>query len=198
MGMSPTKINWMRQRDFIHVTQMGGWLASASVGAGVPLMDEIGTTGLVGCLTDTAGDDIGHTMAIPTNWARNQPIRVRAIWESAAAAVGDRDITWKFLYTLLIPDTTALIVPATALDTVIVADVPLGTALTIQRSPAGVINANTIGDTVLYMAFLMEMQAFNAALSEDKHLIGVEFEYTPRFGQGKPSPEARAWSAAEK
>jgi hypothetical protein len=196
MGMSPTKINFMRQRDFIHVSQMGGQDAGASVGAGVPVMAEISTFGIVGCLMAFAGDDIAHVMAIPTNWARNQPIRVRAIWECAAAAVGARDITWKFLYSLITPDTTALIVPATALDTAIAVDVPLGTANTVQRSPAGIINANTIGDTVLYMSFLMEMDAFHADLSEDKHLLGVEFEYTVRMGHGKPL-EGPAWSHAE-
>ena len=196
MGMSPTKINWMRQRDFIPVWSMQGHVADAGVGVGAPDLAEVAAIGLVGCLM-VDSDDLQHIMVIPTNWARNQPIYVRGVWEHAAST-GTKTITWKFLYQLVTPDSTALAKPATALDTAIVADTAITTAQTCQRTAAGIINAGTIGDNVLYMHWLMERDASTGTFSDAVHLLGVEFEYTPRFGQGKPAPEARGWSASEK
>lgn len=178
--------------DLLGVT---GVQPPASCGAGLPVMKEITTLGLSGLLMEEAGDDVRHFMRIPSHWDRNHPIYVRAIWSSLAAAVGDRDITWKFLYALLTANTTALAAPATALDTALVADPPVGTSKTLQATADGIINAGTIADANTHISFLMEMDAFDAAFTEDKYLLGVEFDYTPRFGRGQVRREARSWQA---
>lgn len=214
MGIGGSKLDLMRQRLFIPVTEFSGLqqiaftpttgtpvpvdTLLASAGAGNALLEEIGTTGLMALVMVSAADDIAHTMIVPSDWDRHQPIYVRVIWASEAAAVGDRDITWKFMYAELTPGVTAIAAPTTVLDTVLVAQAPLGTAKTFERSAtAGKINANAIADASLYWSFIVEMDAFDAAFTEDKYLIGVELEYTPKPGaySAHSQREGLAWVA---
>lgn len=153
-----------------------------SVGAGTPKVKEVSTFGVSGLRVNTAGDDVRHMMPVPQDWSRNHPIQVRMIWSSEAAAVGARTITWKFLYKLLIPGTTAIAAPSTALDTVIIAQAPLGTAFTLERSPAGILQPPGLGyNENAHIIFLCENDAFDAAFTENKVFHGVEFEYTPNY-----------------
>lgn len=160
-----------------------------SAGTGTPLLEEINSLGQMGLLLDAAGDDVRHHMAIPGDLDRMHPVFLRAVWTTAAAAVGDRDITFKILYGCYEAGTDQLAAPATALDTAIVADVPTGTAYTVEKTAAGVINAGQLsGDTI---GLLTEMDAFDAALTEDKFLLGIEMEYTPQQAN-RASPRRRA------
>lgn len=167
----------------------------ASAGAGNPYMTEIGSLGLAGMLMAAAADDVRHTMIVPSHWNRHHDIGVRVIWSSEAAAVGDRDVTWKFLYLELTPGTTALAAPATALDTVITAQAPAGTAKVIERGNQGIIAANSIADAALYWSFLVEMDAIDAAFTENVYLLGVEFEYVPVLTPGSDRIKPRSWQA---
>lgn len=171
-------------------------LALVSAGIGSAPLEEINSLGLMGLKMNTAANDVRHVMQVPSVWDRGQPINVRVHWCSAAAAVGDRTVTWKVLYGELTPDTTVLIAPATALDTAIAADVPIGTAFTYQISPTGVIDKNQIAKVAEEMSFLVEMDAKHVDHSEDIFLLGVEFEYTPKYGQehsgGEPGEEWQA------
>lgn len=172
--------------------------AGAFTAASIPKLVELGALGVVALVMPTAGDDVRHLMLIPSTWNRKHPIYVRCIWSTDSATIADT-IDWKFLYLAVTPDLTELIAPATALDTVIPQDtVPVATAKVINRTAQGKINARTIADAALYLAFICEMDAKAAGLSEDVFFHGVEFEYTPHFGplNAVDDVEGEAWKAA--
>lgn len=167
-----------------------------SAGAGNPLLKQISNFGLMGLLCASAGDDIRHTMLIPADLDREKPVYFRAHWTSLAAAVGARTITWKVMLKTLIPGTTALAAPSTTLDTAIAAQAPAGTAYTIERSPAGVLNKNKLlgsNANALMWSLICEMDAFDASFVENKYLLGLELEYSPKLSNGRSGPEAPKW-----
>lgn len=207
---TPSKLQFMRQRRFISVMQFQGIQQKAldgnaanidtvlqSAGAGNPLLTEIGTTGIMGLLMAAAGDDVRHCMAIPGDWDRAQAINVYVHWATEAASATSRAAVWKFLYGLIIPETTAIATPATVLDTAIASDPAKGTAKVWQRSPAGVLKGGTIADAVLALAFLVELDDYptTTTFTENKYLLGVEFEYAPKVGVSHQEGQAPAWVA---
>lgn len=170
-------IQWIRKRLYIPATSFCG----GALGAGDPAVTELSTIGLAGNLMVDAGDDVRHIWMLPYDLDVTSSIGFRVWWTCAAAAVEDRDIDWKVLYTALTPGATALITPATALDTVIpLAQVPTGTALTIERTTRGQIDADTLASTVTALALLVEMDAFDASLTEAKTFLGLEIDYAIR------------------
>ena len=170
-------IQWKRKRIYLPATSFCG----GATGAGAPALTAIGALGIVGHLLVDAGDDVRHFWAMPYDVDVTKSIGFRVWWHSEAAAVGDRDIDLKVLYLPITPGVTALITPATALDTVIpLAQVPTGTANVIERTSRGEIAADTIANTVSAMALLVEMDAFDAAFTEVKTFLGLEIDYAVR------------------
>jgi hypothetical protein len=169
---------------------------SAGVVGGLGKLTEIGTTGIVGLAMTVAGDDIRHSMPIPSNWDRHCPIRCRVIWATEAA---DTDTaTWKVLYSALTLDSGVIITPATGLDTVLVADAAIGVAKTIQATPWGVINEDKITDANEIFNFLVELDAATITIvSETTYLLGIEWEYTPKLSPNEnlARREAQPWEA---
>lgn len=235
MSMNPNKLAFMRQTDFIPVTNFTGLSAEPTItilggdapsepigvdgandeglsktdatdrtgitgvqpmrswGAGNPVLSEISTTGLPGLLMAAAGDDVAHFMRIPSKWDRNFPIYVRVVWTSShTGAVVNETLEWKFLY-LAYSANSGIAIPSIALDTVLVTQAPSTTIRGLVTTANGKINAETFTTVRTHMSFLVEMQAFHGDLGEDKWLLGVEFEYTPRFGRGRNQREGRAW-----
>jgi len=199
--ISANKLAVVQQTLYIPVWhfQSIGQVTGASIqldttGSGDAVFAPINSLAQNGLLMASAGDDVHHFMAIPTDWAREHNISVSVVYTTGSATAADT-IDWKFLYHLIAPETAAdtIVIPATALDTVIAQDTVHGTAYVVQRSPQGVINGDTIAAADRYMSFLVEMDAFAAGLTEDKLLLGVEFEYTPKWYKGKRRAGA-AWS----
>lgn len=156
-----------------------------SAAAGNPPFEEIGTTGHVGCKMNTAGDSAQLFMRIPNKWDFRNRLRFRAIWATDSVTLADT-VTWKVLYKNLIPGAAALIVPATALSTVITADSPSATAKAPLQSPWGILDGGTLDRTAPYneyLGLLLEMDA-KVAISEDIWALGLEVEYTGRRGRG--------------
>jgi hypothetical protein len=167
-----------------------------SMGTGKPVLVDVGGFGLAGLKMVTAGDDVRHFMLIPRDWDRRNPIRTRAWWTTPAAASGDRDIDWKVLYSQLIPNGSGgeIETPSDALDTVIDTQVPSGDVYAPHCTAWGVINPRTLDDEAIAMGLLVEMDAFDETFVEDKILLGIEFEYTPRWSSEQERiPEAAAW-----
>jgi hypothetical protein len=150
-----------------------------------------------------AGDTWQHLMEIPAVWDRGFDIRVRPIWTSAAAAVGARTLTFIFLYQNVDPTVTALAAPTTALNTVLVAHAPRGTSLAVERTNndsvgvdrPGVITGKSLSSGARYLHFTLEADAIDAAFVEAKWLMGVEFEYTPKYTAIGRTSEAPAFAA---
>ena len=182
---------WAAAHHFIPVSGFG-WTYEAtgaagvkSVGAGTPAAAnlnfiEIGATGVVGVVLTTAGDSMMGHWALPYDLDRRQPVYGRVHWSSGSTDVADT-IDWLVQFTAIVYNTTAIIDPATALNFVIAQDtVPVATANIWCVTAFGRINADTFTDLVEGITLEVEMDAFAAGLAEAKHLIGIEFMYTPR------------------
>ena len=155
----------------------------AGVDDGAPVFKEISTLGMMGLLTDTAGDSVSHLMRIPDIWSFEHEIGVRVYWTSGSQTAADT-IDWIVLYDLTAED-AALAAAATALDTAIAQDtVGDTTAYMLKRTSRGIINRDSIADTDLFIAFNVEMDAFAAGLGEDKFLLGLEIDYAPTWTDG--------------
>jgi hypothetical protein len=164
----------------------GGTPVSAHTGAAVE--KEIGTTGAVGLLLDTAGDMINvyHPVPRDLNWA--QPIGVRVKYVTGSATAADT-VEWIVLYDVL-SEGTAIAVGSTPLDTVVGSETVTGTANAIELSGRGIINGNAVTQAQVRntadFSFLVELQAFAAGLTEDKFFMGLLVDYVPKRGLGSP------------
>lgn len=167
----------------------------AGAGTSEPEMKEIGTLGLSGLLMHQ-GNAIQHFMQIPPNWDRSHPIYFRVVWSSEAAAVGSRSVTWRVSYSLAQGNVnTVLDGGNSVLDTAIAADTPKGTAKTLQVTENGILNAGSLASAKTHL-MLAVLPNPVTSFSEDKYFLGLEIEYTPRFGRGKNRYEALALEAA--
>lgn len=200
---------WRPGRIFVPVASFNGWTYEAtgaagvkSAGAGTPSatnkqFTEIGTTGVVGMLFEAAGDSIMHSMLLPYDYDRSYPMYARVHWSSGSTTTADT-ITWLMQYTAIVPNVTAIVDPAIALDVAIAQDtVPVATANVWCVTEWGRINGGKFADNVEAITFEIEMDAFAAGLTEAKHLLGVEFRYTPKrlyYGDGMKH-EAKAPSS---
>lgn len=188
MIKSDKEMLWRPGRVYYPVSGFSGIVGAAgvSVGAhtGAPVQQEITTMGIVGILLDTAADAIVTESKIPWDLDVSKNVYARVVWTCGSTDVADT-VTWRLLYRAITPSVTALATPATALDTAIAAqDVPVATAYTVINSPWGVIAANTISEKAEHWAWLVELNAFDAGLSEDKFALGLEIMYTPKRLQG--------------
>jgi hypothetical protein len=196
--IDPAKLNLMRKRLFIPHSAMNGmgYAAAASLGPGDPVDAEIGSTGIGALLIDTSTDGVCHLMMVPDDLDRSQPIYVRVLWHCDGATLTD-EVLWGFTYTALTPNTTVVIDPATALDTILVKDMAV-VQNALLRTEAGVINANSIADAALYWAFkIIGTDSTGTPIAnEEVSLFGVEFEYTPKLSQSQQGRrEAAEWKA---
>lgn len=149
---------------------------------------EISTSGLVGLKMGTAGFKVGHVMPIPDHWDRKHPIYVRVAWTSGSSTAADT-VDWLFTYSRMIRGLTVLTsLEDIALDTAIAQDTADATAYTIQETPNGILNGGALENSSnnaihSWLQFNVELEDFAVGLTEDKFLLGVTFEYTPRFGR---------------
>lgn len=172
-------------QDFAWTYEATGAAGVKSVGAGTAsatnkAFTEIGSTGVVGVVLEAAGDSMmGHSQ-LPYDYDRSKPMYVRVHWSSGSTTTADT-IDWLVQYTAIVPNVTAIIDPATALDATIAQDtVPVATANIWCTTEWGRINADKFARNVEAITFEVEMDAFAAGLTEAKHLLGIEFRYTPK------------------
>ena len=190
--LSASKLNFMRQRLYIPVSQFAGIQQKAldgnaanidtvltSANSGNAPLTEIGSLGMMS-LKVANTNSINHVMAIPTDWDRRQDIKMRCLFAATAANGSSTPV---LTYTQLISGTTVLIAPATAIDTAIGAytDVTTLTASQLMTTGWGIINAGTILDTADFLAFLL---TFGVTAISYAYFLGIEFEYAPKFWQG--------------
>jgi hypothetical protein len=156
-----------------------------SVGAGTPSatnlkITEIGTSGVTGIVFEAAGDSVFHNMILPYDYDKAYPLNLRIHWASGSTDVADT-VTWLVEYVPIRFNITAIVAASTALDTVIAPDdVPVATANAWCVTEYGRINGGKFDDNVEAISFEMEMDAFDAGLTEAKHIIGLELAYTPK------------------
>lgn len=153
---------------------------------GAPIGKEISTFGVNGMLLDTAADEVNTYMPLPYDMDITKPVYARVHWTSGSTDTADT-VTWKVWYRKLVLNTTAIAAAGntggTALDTVIAAqDVPVAAAYTWCATAWGILDprSTAIADNVEGVIWSVELDAFDAGLTEDKFLLGLELRYTPK------------------
>jgi len=147
---------------------------------GTPFAKEISTFGINGLLMGTDGMMVQDDWRIPADLDPQYKVYFRVHWTSGSTDTADT-VLWKSLYSAMIPEVTALAVPATAFDTILVSDTVGGVAYAPQYTEWAVIKGGTINHKAEHWSFHIEMDTKAVGLSEDLFLLGYEVMYTPRF-----------------
>jgi hypothetical protein len=185
-------IEWVRQREFINVTQFNGILETLVSAASTGAIVEMSTLGYMG-MPVSANDQIQHVMSFPSYWDIHQPIGVRVVYVALTAASANDSITWEVKYDQA-DENEALIAPTTALDTLIAADVITSaqtTAAAILKSPRGIIVADKFDESALdgFFGFYVKCTAISTMGNDEANLLGVEWDYYPRWTVGGPNTD---------
>lgn len=185
---------WLPAMNFTGITSVAldeGGMATFAAGAalagthsGAPITKEISTFGVNGVLMDTAADEVNTYMLLPGDIDLSKRIYARVHWCSGSTDTADT-VTWKVWYKPLILNTTAVLAigntGGTALDKTIAAmDVPVATAYAWCTTAEGYLDAGKLPDTTGALLWSVELDAFDAGLTEDKFLLGLEIRYSPR------------------
>jgi hypothetical protein len=83
------------------------------------LITEINSSGITGPLCDTAADGFTALWNLPAEIALDETISFRILWCGNTDAAGTGHPVWTIVYKHLVNGTTAVAVPATALDTTV-------------------------------------------------------------------------------
>ena len=153
-------------------------------------LSEIGTSGQVGLLI-AAGEAIRTLFRIPNCWDRRHPLNLRAHWTSGSNDDSD-SVLWTIKYFQVAPEIGSVAGTFLALNTAVPDDPCVGRALDEQVTENGVLNAGTLVDASRHIA--LEVAATTlTGITEALHLLGLEIEYTPRFGVRHNRDEAAIW-----
>lgn len=163
-------------------------LRMQAIGNGTPRLVAVGgaTVDVQGLLLAVADDGVEYFGMIPYDIDISKEIGVRCWWTHEAAAVGARTITFRVQYGKVGANATIPVV-TTAMDTLITAQAPVGTANTLQRGNRGIIAKDKLAKADFFWGFEVLMTAFDAAFTEAKYLLGLEIDYMPRmtYGSGR-------------
>ena len=183
MALSANKLKTVRQRTFLPVQAHGGFLGSAETGlvdAGVT-QAEVAAAGY-GAAVFAAGEQFCWFNLIPNDWDRNHNLYVSVVFTSASTTAAD-DFLFTCLYDAIVPNNDdVIILPATALDTIIPGDTT-GTDATgdaLKTTEPGIINGGTIAEAARYIAFVIDATTADAV----PEVFGLEIEYTPKWYKG--------------
>lgn len=189
---------WRPGRRFYPADKFSSVLLDAGVHTGAPVLAEVSTFGITGVLVDTAGDEINTYLPLPEDIDLSKRIYVRVHWTSGSVDITDT-VTWKVWYKPIVYNVTALAAigntGGTALDKVIAPDdVPAATAFAWAVTEEGYLDAGKLPESTEFMLWSIEMDAFDAGLSEAKTILGLELRYTPRklWGPDGMQHEAKA------
>jgi len=151
---------------------------------GAAKLTEIGALGVVGPKLDAVGEWARTTFPVPSYWDTENKIFVRCIWSDNGTA-GTEDMTAHFAVWYqekAYGAAPTAVIGTTALDSVIVADKHSGSADTIQATPWGAINADSIASATDYLTVDVELAADANDLAPV--LIGIEWAYVPKLTSG--------------
>lgn len=185
---------WIPAMNFTGITNVAldeGGMATFAAGAalagvhtGAPIEKEISSFGVNGVLMDTAADEVNTYMILPHDIDLSKRIYARVHWCSGSTDTADT-VTWKVWYKALVFNTTAILAigntGGVALDKVIAAqDVPVATAYAWCVTAEGYMDAGKLPETTGALLWSVELDAFDAGLTEDKFLLGLEIRYSPK------------------
>lgn len=182
-------ISWLRQSHvipnqvFSFFTAAGPTTASIALGSGVgaPVWGEV-VDGLGAPLVSTANDFIcAWDFFTPRHADVTKEIGVR-VWYTVVGAPTALDaVTWKILYDQ-VDQGEAIVTPATALGTAIVAQANGGTTeKKLFNTTRGIIAANTLNNDARkgVMAWTVESDAITTYTATQLSFLGLEIDYEP-------------------
>lgn len=188
-GTRDRNVDWNPVIKFIPASNFTGFLTVTGVADGSPTLYEISTFGLIGLREVADGNSLSTLMRLSEVDVK-QKVYTRVVWTTSVNATleADRQVTWKVLYDNI--GATAIIAPATALDTVITVPstsegvFPTG-AYSINRTSWGIINANKLTDNG-YVSFNVECDSasFVYPTTNEAYMLGLEVKYTPKRTEG--------------
>jgi len=156
--------------------------------------EEINSLGVSGLDMSTAGEEVNTLQLLPADLDITKNVYVRVHWTSGSTDMADT-VTWKVRFLAIQPNVTEIVSAATDLDTAIAADdVPVATAYVWAATEWGVLKGGTLSQKIEAIQWEVEMDAFDAGLSEDKFFLGLEIRYTPKrlWGVDGMKHEAKA------
>ena len=200
MAIRDEDIRWARQRMYIPVWNFAGYLDAgtiAGVDTGAPVLGELASFGYTGLVINADNDAISHLMSFPSMWDIEKEIGIRVRWAVDATVATSDTITWTFVYDQA-DVAEQLGNPSTALDTVLVEESPSSTiTLANYRSPRGIIAANTFDAAAIDGMFGFTLSCVIGAnpAADEIHLLGIDFDYYPRWTIGGTNPTEESRSA---
>lgn len=179
---------WRLKREFYPSSTFLGSIAGIGIDTGAPVELEIAASGIAAVSMPVAGDMHAHIHPLPYDFDVRKPAYLRVLW-SYTDTGNDETIDWIVTYLAVIPGTTVIVTPVTALDRTInvgnggVQTVVSATANIPQYSAYGMIDPDTLGEDVELMGWRVEMNAVANGPGEVQFL-GLELSFSPRKLQG--------------
>ena len=159
---------------------------------GVPLGH--GGFAISGLLCNVDADGCRHFMRIPNCWDRDYPIYYRGVW-SAASTTTSEVLPHIFSVGFFSPGDTQLSATALATPDTAMPDLnPTSVSRSILVSGNAVTNGGTIASDKRYIYWTLE-RGVGTTITGNLFLLGIEIEYTPRYGTRHNVAEAVAWTA---
>ena len=179
---------WRLKREFYPSSTFLTTIAGIGIDTGAPVELEIAASGIAAVDMPTAGDLYAHIHPLPYDFDVQKPSYVRVLWNYSDTG-NDMTVDWIVTYTAIIPGTTVIVTPVTALDRTI--NVGNGGAQTVVSATAnipqytayGLIDPDTLGEDVELMGWRVEMNAIVNGPGEVQ-MLGLELSYSPRKLQG--------------
>lgn len=153
-------------------------ISSATTASPSMRINLVGDSGYTGLLTSSMNDAVNHLMMVPYDLDVSKPVRV-SIWWCANTTSITEAVTWLVTYVQMVANTTALDAPFVALDSAIGSDAhPVATALSLAKTPYGVINGNTINKNTEAIGWRVLLSTHD--LAAQPTFLGMEVVYTPK------------------
>lgn len=173
-------IAWLEKRVYLPAQAFQTFVTGAGIAAGDPVFAELSTFGISGISIHDAGDMVAHAWMAPYDLDITKQIRFRVWWTQTSTTATD-SVDWIVTYTKVVEESTVLVAPVTALDTVVpLADLSSGTAYQMQATDFGVIAKNTLTATTAFLNLNVEADAIGTFSADEVLFMGLEVRYTPR------------------
>jgi len=175
-------VEWLEKRVYLPAEAFQSYITGAGTNP-IVVFQDVNTSGIKGIKIHQASDGIS-TLWDPWEVDINHVIRFRVWSSSTGTASGD---TWTITYTALTDGAqntgVTIVAPATALDTVVVANATAYVANQPQASAFGVIARKKLADTTELLAIRVLSDMAQSA-ADNVSLLGLEIRYTPRRTAG--------------
>lgn len=181
-GLKDDSTNKKRRRYTIPASEFG-FAVTTTFGVGAPVQTELSTFGYAGLLMGAEGDMMNvldHNLCSMLD--PDESIGVSVLWTPVSAIAGTDILDWIVLYDQ-VDIGEAMILPATALDTVIVNQTGATTALVLHKTARGIIDPGKMDWTAKQgaLSFQVELNDWGTASADEIMFLGLQLDYVPSY-----------------